>query len=464
MLIGSTLADLDANGRAELERLRAENEILRTENANLKVAASQGAPNERVDDLIGLLANTAKDTAEDTAEALFSQHTKNTLAANFKNVLNGQKSVACFQDNDENRPIASCPAMNCPGRCNGDCQIRPDVLPPDCKMGVPVTERIKKRYVQYVGGFDGWTHKHGNPSSGSYHAGVYANSANGCSGSHDYREYNSLRDCLNKCQFQADCDFVMYGDYLGGRCCMKKLLKSVTQLTLDPTHETNRGVYGTWFKPGKGPTDAQPFTNTPNIPTWGFYHADGKIQCPCTDTNGSPLKEDEAVRRILGQLGQIGVPRDIAARIAGGIDKGEGWNGIVGYGAYSMIKCWKQHCAVDTSGKRLENTTRRRRSKFRFGRRLLAQADCRDPDDISECHPCNNAIVAHCVANPGSHKTFEACYEHQLCSHPNTCKTGRCAQYELQLLQNNATDKGSNPLELLDEHANSAASAGWNCG
>ena len=112
-----------------------------------------------------------------------------------------------------------------------------------------------------------------------------------------------------------------------------------------------------------------------------------------------------------------------------------------------------------------------------------ARTSCRDPDAITDCHPCAEAIEAYCAA---SHPNEDpsVCFVDQLCSHADTCKTGECASYGEQtqllqvtpcalfpatlcseasyLLQNNSTAQKADELELLEETVKT--SVGWDCG
>jgi len=120
MLLGSAVADLDAEDRAELERLRAETKMLRTENAVLRAASSQ---QKASDDLVALLAETAEDSAEADLDIDASEN------ATAKSKRSPTRSPVRFE---RGRKWSS--KEQCDDRCNGNCWLPTKMFNHKCMM------------------------------------------------------------------------------------------------------------------------------------------------------------------------------------------------------------------------------------------------------------------------------------------------------------------------------------------
>merc|ERR1711998_280318 len=98
------------------------------------------------------------------------------------------------------------------------------------------------------------------------------------------------------------------------------------------------------------------------IPRWEIIHDTGgsvrgsgrllgEVACPCKHGNVN-VTEDEALKRIVGQVAKLGIGERTAEAALGhetikdkDLAAPVGWNAKVGLATYDMVKCWKSLCA-----------------------------------------------------------------------------------------------------------------------
>jgi len=108
------------------------------------------------------------------------------------------------------------------------------------------------------------------------------------------------------------------------------------------------------------------FTGTSDHPKWSFNYSTSErgvtppdlhevtVECPCSAADGDTLNQTTALRYILGQVAAVGVPKEIADRVAADETRADGFMMQMGYAVTKMISCWDTKCKGSQSFDLLE--------------------------------------------------------------------------------------------------------------